>query len=376
MLINSILRFGAAVAGRALVQLLLAHLAVTVGPDDLIFVHRIGLFRKQPLNLVPHHPQARHPNILVHGRGHRADHPAVPVAAAHRFAHPLRRLAFPQFVPTLLLQIAHDLLFLGAVAGHHVAVGVNKKGVKAHVAGQKPLLAVNIIDQAVVEIGPHPLFRAPGAQQLVHQVLKMLGHHRPVVDDVVGFHKVKAVVQAGGGKLHAHLVGDLVQTHQVRRVPVLDRHAEAHVLHAHLAKGLQCGVAPVEAVLQAPDLIVSVLQALDRDADAHLGKFLAQINDPVREKSVGGDHDPVAFFVQLPDNVLQILPDERLAAGDIGKIHPGQLGDGLQGYLLLRPGGGFIAVAHIAPGVAPVGHDHRTVKFFRHFHSSKSGTVF
>lgn len=319
---------------------------------------------------MPRHPEAGHPDILVHGRAHGADHPAVPAAAADLPAHRLRRFAVPELVPRLLVQVAHDLLLPGAVAGHHITVRVNEKGIEAHVAGQKPLLAVYVVDKAVVEVGPEPLFGAPGSEQLIHQGLKVCRHHGPVVDDIAALHKVKAVVQGGGGEFHTHLVGDPVQGHQVGGVPVLDRHAEAHVLHAHFPELLQGGIAPVEAILQTPDGVVGILQALDGDPDAHLGEFPAQVDDPVREKAVGGDHDPVAFFVQLPDDVLQVLPEKGLAAGDVGKIHLRELADGLQGYFLLWSGGGLVSAAHIAPGVAAVGHNHGAVKFFGHYNTS------
>lgn len=56
---------------------------------------------------------------------------------------------------------------------------------------------------------------------------------------------------------------------------------------------LERGVAAVVAVLQAADLVVGLLQALDRDADADVGELLAQVDDAVGEEAVGGYHDAV-----------------------------------------------------------------------------------
>ena len=103
-------------------------------------------------------------------------------------------IAVPQGIPIRILEVSHNLLVLGAVAGHHIPVGVDEEGVHAHIAGQKPGLSVDVVDEAVVEIGPEPLFGAVGPQQLVDQVLKMLGNRGPVVDDVFGLHEVEAVV--------------------------------------------------------------------------------------------------------------------------------------------------------------------------------------
>ena len=119
-----------------------------------------------------------------------------------------------------------------------------------------------------------------------------------------------------------------------------------------------------EAILQAADLIIGLLQTLNGDPDADIGKLFAKIHDPVRKETVGRDNDPLRLLVQLPDNVLQIRTDKGLTAGDIGKIHFRQLADGLNGDFLLWLGGGSIAVTHGATRVASVRHDDRTVQFF------------
>ena len=108
------------------------------------------------------HPPHGLPNILVHGGAHAADHPAIPVAAAYLAADLLRLGAVPKLVPRLTVEVAHHLLILGAVAGHDVAVRVDEEGIEAHVAGQKALLTVDIVDEPVVEIGTEPLFGAVG----------------------------------------------------------------------------------------------------------------------------------------------------------------------------------------------------------------------
>ena len=91
-------------------------------------------------------PSGRNPNILVHGRGNRAYHPALPVAMAHFFSDSVRLLTVPKSVPIRFVKIAHNLFFLSSVAGHNIAVRVNEKGIKCHVARQKPFLTVYVID--------------------------------------------------------------------------------------------------------------------------------------------------------------------------------------------------------------------------------------
>ena len=351
-------------AGTAPVQLFLGDSAVAVVAADLVFVHAVRVFGEQRLAFVDQHPPRRDPDVFVHGRRHRADHPAVAVAAAHLCAHRVGLRAVPEFLPGLGVQVAHDLLLPGAVAGHDVAVGVDEEGVEAHVAGQQPLLAVDIVDQAVVEVGAEPLLGAVAAQQLVDQRLEVPGHHGAVVDDVVRLDKIEAVVEGRRRKLHPHLVRDAVERHEVGRVFVLHRHPEADVLHPHGAQGFQGLVTALVAVRQAADGVVRLLQALDGDADADLRELPAQVHDPVGEKAVGGDHDAVGLFIQLPHDLLQVGADKRLAAGDVGKIHGGQLFDRFHADLILRPGGRLIAVAHGAARVAAIGHDHSTVQLF------------
>lgn len=312
---------------------------------------------------MPEHPPAGLPDVLVHGRAHRADHPAVAVAVADLSADLLRLVGVPELVPRLLVEVAHDLLVLCAVAGHDVAVGVDEEGVERHVAGQQARLAVDVVDQAVVEVGAEPLLGAVGPEQLVDQVLEVLRHHGAVVDDVLGLDEVEAVVQRRRGELHAQLVRDLVEGHQVGRVEVLHRHAEAHVGVLELHELLERGVAAVVAVFQAADLVVGLLQALDGDADADVGELLAQVDDAVGEEAVGGDHDAVGLLVELAHDVLEVLADKGLAAGDVGEVHLGELLDGLDGQLLIRAAGCLVAVAHGAARVAAVGYDDGTVEF-------------
>lgn len=360
---QTIVDLGAQVASRAGVELLLGHAALLVVAHDLKLMHVIGPLGEQRLHLVLEYPPAGLPDVLVHGRAHRADHPAVAVAVADLRANLLSLVGVPELVPGLLVEVAHNLLVLGAVAGHDVAVGVDEEGVERHVARQQARLAVDVVDEAVVEVGAEPLLGAVGPEQLVDQVLEVLGHHGSVVDDVLGLDEVEAVVKRRRGELHAQLVGDLVERHQVGRVEVLHRHAEAHVGVLELDELLESGVAAVVSVLQAADLVVGLLQALDGDADTDVGELLAQVDDAVGEEAVGGDDDAVGLLVELAHDVLEVLADEGLAAGDVGEVHLGELLDGLDGELLLRAARSLVAVAHGAARVAAVGYDDGTVEF-------------
>ena len=360
---QTIIDLCAKIAGGAGVELFLGDAALLVITDDLELVHVVRPLGEQRFHLVLEHPPAGLPDVLVHGRAHRADHPAVAVAVADLRADPLGLVGVPQLVPGLLVEVAHDLLVLGAVAGHDVAVGVDEEGVESHVARQQARLAVDVVDEAVVEVGAEPLLGAIGLEQLVDQVLEVLGHHGAVVDDVLGLDEVEAVVKRRRGELHAQLVGDLVEGHQVGRVEVLYRHAEANVGVLELDELLERGVTAVVAVLQAADLIVGLLQALDGDADADVGEFLAQVDDAVSKEAVCGDHDAVGLLVELAHDVLEVLADKGLAAGDVGEVHLGELLDGLDGELLLRAAGRLVAVAHGAARVAAVGDDDGTVEF-------------
>ena len=112
-------------------------------------------------------PPGRFPDIFAHRGRYGADHPAIPIAAAHLSAHALRCGTAPEFLPRLRVEIAHDLLVLGAVAGHHIAVRVNEEGIETHVTGQQTLLPVDIIDESVVEVRAEPLLRTVGIEKFI-----------------------------------------------------------------------------------------------------------------------------------------------------------------------------------------------------------------
>src|SRR5699024_6871372 len=127
---------------------------------------------------------------------------------------------------------------------------------------------------------------------------------------------------------HAHLIGNLVQRNLVRSVLILNGHTEADILHAHLTQLLQRAVTTLVAVLQATNLIVGLLQTLDRDTNTDLRELLTQVNDTICEETVRGNNDTVRLLVQFTHDILQVSTNERLAAGDIGKVHFRQLLNG------------------------------------------------
>ena len=133
---QAVVHCGAQVAGGAGVELCLGHVALLVVANDLELVHVVGLLGKERLRLVLENPPAGLPDVLVHGRAYRADHPAVAVAVADLRADLLGLVGVPELIPGLLVEVAHDLLVLGAVAGHNIAVGVDEEGVERHVTGK------------------------------------------------------------------------------------------------------------------------------------------------------------------------------------------------------------------------------------------------
>lgn len=347
------------IASGTLVELFLRDPPRLVILHDLEFVHVVLLPR---LQLVLEHPPGRLPDVLVHGGRRRADHPAVAVAAADLRAHGLRPRRAPQLVPRLGVEVAHDLLILGTVTGHDVAVRVDEERVERHVARKQPRLAVDVVDEPVVEVSSEPFFGTVRFQEFVYQVLDALRHHRPVVDDVLRLHKVEAVVQARRGELHAQLVGYAVERNEVGGVAVLNGHAEADVRVPHLYQLLERRVPALVAVLEAANLIVGPPQALDRDTDPHFGEFIAQLNDAIGEEPVGRDDDAIRFLVELADDIGEVGPDERLPTGHVGEVHGRELPDRLDRDLVLRPARRLVAVAHVAPCVAAVRDDHGSVE--------------
>ena len=213
----------------------------------------------------------------------------------------------------------------------------------------------------MVKVRTEPLLRAIAVEQFIDQILKVLSNHRTVVDDVLRFNKIEAVVQRSSCKLHAHLVRNLVQRNQIRSILVLNGHTETNVLHAHLTQFLQRAITTLITVLQTTDLVVSLLQTLDGNTNTDLREFFAQVNDTVSEETVGGNNDTVRLLVQFTHDILQIGTDKRLTAGDICKVHLRQLLDGLNADFLFRLGRCLITVAHRATSIAAISDDDSTI---------------
>ena len=343
------------------VQILFSNFAITIVTANLQFIHAVRMLGEQSLELVNQNPGSRLPDILVHSRADRTNHPAVTVAATNLCTNLLGLRTVPQLIPGLIVQVAHDFLILGTIARHNIAIRINEEGIKAHVARQQTLLAVDVVDQAVVEVSTEPLFRAVTTEQFVDQILEILSNHRAVVNDVLCLNKVEAVVQRSSCELHAHLIGDFIQWNQVRSIFILNGHTKADILHAHLTQLLQCAVTTLVAVLQTTNLVVGLLQTFDRDTNTDLRELLAQVNDTVGEETIRGNNDTVRLLVQFAHDILQVGADERLTAGDIGKVHLRQLLNGFDADFLFRLRRCFIAVAHGATSVAAVSDDDRTI---------------
>ena len=213
----------------------------------------------------------------------------------------------------------------------------------------------------MVEVSTEPLLRAIATEQFIDQILEVFCDHRTVVDDILRLNEVETVMQRSRSKLHAHLVRNLIQRNQVRSILVLNGHTKTDILHAHFTQLLQCAVTTLVAVLQTTDLIVGLLQTLDRDTNTDLRELLTQINDTICEETVRGNNDTVRLLVQFTHDIFQVGADERLAAGDVGEVHLRQLLDGLDADFLFRLGRCFITVAHRATSIAAVSNDDSTI---------------
>ena len=251
----------------------------------MLGTHAVRMLCEQSLELVNQNPSSRLPDVLVHSRADRTDHPAITVAATNLCANLLSFRAVPQLIPSLVVQVAHDLFVLGAIARHNIAIRIDEEGIKTHVARQQTLLAVDVVDQAVIKVCTEPLLRAVAAEQFVDQILEVLCNHRTVMDDVLCLNEVEAVMQRSSCKLHAHLIGDFVQRNKVRSVLILDGHAETNVLHTHLTQLLQRAVTTLVAVLQTTDFIIGLFQTFDRDTNTDLRELFTQVNDTIREET-------------------------------------------------------------------------------------------
>jgi len=139
--------------------------------------------------------------------------------------------------------------------------------------------------------------------------------------DILCFHKIKTVMQRSCCKLHSHLIGNLIQRYKIRCIFILHCHTKANVLHTHLTQLFQRTVTTLISILKTTNLVIGLLQTLNGNADTNLRKLPAQIHNSVSKETICGNNDTVTLLVKFTHNILQISTNERLAAGNVRKIH-------------------------------------------------------
>ena len=315
------------IASRKRVQLFFGNASLFVVANNFQLMHVVLLTR---LELVPKNPGGRLPDVLVHGGRDGANHPAIAVTVTHLRADPLSLWAVPKLIPTLLVEVTHDLLVLRTVAGHDVAIRINEERVECHVAWKQALLSVDVVDKSMVEVCPEPLLGALRLEELIHKVLEVIGDHGAIVDDVVRLDKIETVVEGRSRKLHSQLVGQLVERDEILSILVLNSHTETNVRMLHLNELLERLVSALEPIWKPADLVIGLLKTLDGDANSHLGELFTEVEDSIGEVAVGRDDDAVALLVKLSHNVLKVGADERLTPRDVSEVHARELLDCLE----------------------------------------------
>ena len=153
-------------------------------------------------------------------------------------------------------------------------------------------------------------------------------------------------MQRSSRKLHTHLIRYFIQRYKVWCILILHSHTKAHVLHTHFAKLLQCSITTLISIVQTTNLIISLLQSLNRNTNTNLWKLLTQFDDTVGEEAVGRDHDTVALLIQFTHHLLQVSTNKRLTTSNIGEIHLWQFLYSFQRYLLIRLRWSLITITH------------------------------
>ena len=88
------------IAGTALIQFLFGNFSITVVTADFQLIHAVRMLCEQSLELMNQNPGSRLPDVLVHSRGNRTDHPAIAVTATN--------LPYPVVVASLICDIIHN----------------------------------------------------------------------------------------------------------------------------------------------------------------------------------------------------------------------------------------------------------------------------
>ena len=109
-----------------------------------------------------HYPAERFCYLFLHCRGGGSDHPAVLRAVAYSLLYLDRAGTVPDLLERLLIEIPHTGLrrsLIQPVAGADLSEGIEEEHILPRAAGKKPGIALNVINQAMVEVSAKPVLR-------------------------------------------------------------------------------------------------------------------------------------------------------------------------------------------------------------------------
>ena len=90
----------------------------------------------------------------------------------------------------------------------------------------------------MVKIRTKPLLRGFALKQLIDQLLKVLCDLVFIINLIICLSEIKRIMQCRRGKLHSHIIGDIVEGHQILAVHILHGHPKSHIRMSHLHQRL------------------------------------------------------------------------------------------------------------------------------------------
>ncbi len=157
-------------------------------------------------------------------------------------------------------------------------------------------------------------------------------------------------------ELDVHGGRERIDVEEIAAVVARDGHREPDILDAETLEAKERPQRVIEAVRDAPKLVVRRGEPLDAHADRDPREAARDRLDLLVEEPVRRYFEALRFRVEDLDDAHDILSQKRLAAGDVEAFHPArELAQDIGIELLCGFRGILPAAAHAAARVAAVG---------------------
>src|SRR3990172_1971924 len=183
-------------------------------------------------------------------------------------------------------------------------------------------------------------------------------------------------MEYGRCQFNALLTGKIKKWHQVFGVLIGYGNGNTEIFDSEFFQPLQGCQCTLMGLTDPSYPVMGVPNAIKTDTDSYIRVILHHFQYLLCQKSIGTDNDPSCLLPDDLQDIAQVIPEKRLATGDIEPDHGRQCLQVSRPYLT-----GFFAldlprITHNAPAVASIGYCQYSIHFLPPFnHSRVSGCI-